>query len=106
MNSAEKTGVPNWTFAFQSASKTGEPWLGPDILDAIDERRGSYKNVLACTVGFVSDHLEVLYDLGIETREHCENLGLNYRRADTIGAEPSVMDALAGMCAEHLTAAV
>lgn len=102
---AEAAGVPNWRFAFQSASKTGEPWLGPDILDVVDEERGNYKNILACTVGFVSDHLEVLYDLGIETREHCEKLRLAYRRADTIGAEPAVMDALAELCASKLVSA-
>ncbi|MBS1717573.1 MAG: ferrochelatase [Armatimonadetes bacterium] len=96
---ADAAAVPNWRFAFQSASKTGEPWLGPDILDVIDEEKDKYKNVLACTVGFVSDHLEVLYDLGIETRDHCEQVGIkNYRRASTIGADPKVMDALAEQC--------
>lgn len=99
---AKSLGIPHWTFAFQSASKTGEPWLGPDILDVIDRERENYKNVLSCTVGFVSDHLEVLYDLGIETREHCEKLGLGYRRADTIGADSKVMDALARSCIEKL----
>lgn len=103
---AKEAGVRHWTFAFQSASKTGEPWLEPDILDVIDQKHARYKNVVACTVGFVSDHLEVLYDLGIETREHCEKLGLNYRRADTIGDDPAVMDALAGLCAEKLAAVV
>lgn len=97
---AEAAKVPNWRFAFQSASKTGEPWLGPDILDVIDEEQSNYKNFLACTVGFVSDHLEVLYDLGIETRDHCEGLGLNYRRAETIGSDPKVMEALGALCAE------
>lgn len=101
---AEKAGVANWTFGFQSASQTGEPWLGPDILDVIQENAGDYKNVVACTVGFVSDHLEVLYDLGIEAKEKCEELGLNFRRADTIGQDEAVMDALAGLAAEKLSA--
>lgn len=96
---AEATGVPHWTFAFQSASQTGEPWLGPDILDVISERAPEFKNVIACTVGFVSDHLEVLYDLGIEARDRCAELNLNFRRAATIGADPKVMDALAELCA-------
>lgn len=101
---AEKAGLANWTFGFQSASQTGEPWLGPDILDVIQENAGDYKNVVACTVGFVSDHLEVLYDLGIEAKEKCEELGLNFRRADTIGQDEAVMDALAGLAAEKLSA--
>jgi ferrochelatase len=100
---AEKSGVPHWTFAFQSASQTGEPWLGPDILDVISENAPNYKNVIACTVGFVSDHLEVLFDLGIEARDRCAELGLNFRRAATIGADPKVMDALAGLVAERFT---
>lgn len=102
---AEKTGVPHWTFAFQSASNTGEPWLGPDILDVIEENREKYRNVIACTVGFVSDHLEVLFDLGIEARDKCAELGLNFRRAATIGDDPKVMDALAELCAERLKVA-
>lgn len=99
---AEKSGVPHWTFAFQSASQTGEPWLGPDILEVIEERGREFKNVIACTVGFVSDHLEVLYDLGIEARDKCAELDLNFRRAATINADPKVMDALAGLCADAL----
>jgi ferrochelatase len=99
---AEKAGVTHWAFAFQSASQTGEPWLGPDILDVIEENAPRYKNVIACTVGFVSDHLEVLYDLGIEARDKCAELGLNFRRADTIGEDAQVMDGLAGLAAEAL----
>jgi ferrochelatase len=95
---AERLRLPHWTFAFQSASSTGEPWLGPDILDVIEPetKLHALTNVVACTVGFISDHLEVLYDLGIETRDKCAELGLNFRRAETINADPIVMDALAG----------
>jgi ferrochelatase len=103
---AESAGVEHWTFGFQSASQTGEPWLGPDILDVIEENAGRYKNIVACTVGFVSDHLEVLYDLGIEARDKCAELGLGFRRVDTIGADASVMDGVAGLAAEALRAPV
>lgn len=94
---AELAAVLHWTFAFQSASQTGEPWLGPDILDVIEARAPEFKNVLACTVGFVSDHLEVLYDLGIEARDKCADLGLNFRLARTINDDVKVMDALANV---------
>ncbi len=99
---ADKLGLPHWTFAFQSASATGEPWLGPDILEVIEPETKSRNltNVVACTVGFVSDHLEVLYDLGIEARDRCAELGLNFRRAETINDDPFVMDALAGEAAK------
>ncbi len=99
---AEACGLPHWTFAYQSASTTGDPWLGPDILDVITENKDKYKNAIACAVGFVSDHLEVMFDLGIEARDKCAELGLNFRRAATIGDDPAVMDALAGLCAEQL----
>jgi ferrochelatase len=99
---AEKAGVKHWTFGFQSASQTGEPWLGPDILDVIEENAPKYKNIVACTVGFVSDHLEVLYDLGIEAREKCEELGLKFRRTATIGEDATVMDGVARLAADLL----
>lgn len=92
---AEEASIPHWTFAYQSASNTGDPWLGPDILDVIAENASKYRNVIACTVGFVSDHLEVLFDLGVEARDKCAELGLGFRRAATIGDDPAVMDALA-----------
>jgi len=101
---AENLGLPNWTFAFQSASSTGEPWLGPDILEVLEDLQGKTKNVIACTVGFVSDHLEVLYDLGIEARDKCAELGLNFRRAEVINDDPKVMDALAQKAAEQFAA--
>jgi len=100
---ADKLAIPHWTFAFQSASTTGEPWLGPDVLDVIEQNSKAYKNIVCCTVGFVSDHLEVLYDLGIEARDKCAELSLNFRLAKTINADPTIMDALAGIVAELFT---
>lgn len=93
---AERGAVPNWRFCFQSASTTGEPWLTPDILDVLEEVKveNRFKKVIACTVGFVSDHLEVLYDLGIETRDKAGELGLEYRRAEAINSDAKVMWAL------------
>jgi ferrochelatase len=98
---ADRLKLPRWTFAFQSASATGEPWLGPDILEVIEtESKTGIKNLVACTVGFVSDHLEVLYDLGVEARDKCAEVGLQFRRARTLNDDPIVMDALAGRLAE------
>ncbi|MBI1334695.1 MAG: ferrochelatase [Armatimonadetes bacterium] len=97
---AEACGLPHWTFAFQSASQTGEPWLGPDILEVIEAEASGYRNIVACTVGFVSDHLEVLYDLGIEARDKCAEVGVNFRRAETLNADEKVMTGLAGLAAK------
>lgn len=100
---AKQLNLPKWTFAFQSASNTGELWLGPDILEVIQEKaEQGICNILACTVGFVSDHLEVLFDLGIEARDKAHELELQFRRAKTINDDPVVMDALAGRIAELL----
>ena len=98
---ANKLSLPNWRFAFQSASQTGEPWLGPDILDVINDiaAEGKFKKVISCTVGFVSDHLEVRFDLGIEARERCLELGLDFRLAGCINDDECVMDGVAGLLA-------
>src|SRR5262249_25557626 len=61
---AETAGLGEWSFSFQSESPTGEPWLGPDILDHLESlRRQGVERVLVCPVGFVSDHLEIRWDL-------------------------------------------
>ncbi|NSW79656.1 MAG: ferrochelatase [Chthonomonadetes bacterium] len=94
---AQRLGLPYWTFAYQSASATGEPWLGPDILERIEEiaSDSSQRQVLCCAIGFVADHLEVLYDLDIEARQKCESLGLSYRRAPLLNDDHLLAEAVA-----------
>lgn len=94
---AQELNLPHWTFAYQSASATGEPWLGPDVLEQLEEiaREWSQKQVVCCAIGFVADHLEVLYDLDIEARQKCERLGLRYRRADSLNDDPLLAQAVA-----------
>lgn len=94
---AQKLNLPYWTFAYQSASSTGEPWLGPDILERLEEIASErlQKQVLCCAIGFVADHLEVLYDLDVEARQKCEALGLQYRRAASLNDDPLMAEAVA-----------
>lgn len=101
---AVRAGTPRWTFAFQSASGTGEPWLGPDVLEVLEEiaHEGPGRQVVICTIGFVSNHLETLYDLEIEARERSSTLGVQLRVAACINADERVMDALAGLAASLL----
>jgi ferrochelatase len=96
---AAKAGLgERWSFAFQSASPTGEPWLGPDILEELDRLHGEgVAKVLVAPVGFVSDHLEILWDLDIEARERSEELGLELARIDSLNDDPAFIRALAGV---------
>jgi protoporphyrin/coproporphyrin ferrochelatase len=86
-----------WAIAWQSAGRTPEPWLGPDILDVIDElaASGDVGGVLVSACGFVADHLEVLYDLDIEARHRAEQLGLAFDRTACVNDDDDVMGALA-----------
>ena len=93
---AERAGLADWSFAFQSASATGEPWLGPDILKELDRLAANgARRVLVCPVGFVSDHLEILWDLDVEARERAAELGLELDRIQSLNDDPAFVDALA-----------
>jgi len=91
----------NWAIAWQSAGRTPEPWLGPDILQVIDELAAAEhdadepRGVVVSAVGFVADHLEVLYDLDIEAAQRAAQLGLSFARTACVNADPGVMAALA-----------
>ena len=86
-----------WSIAWQSAGRTPEPWIGPDILVVIDEFAGAHSTsaVLVSACGFVADHLEVLYDLDIEAKAHAAQHGLGFDRTACVNDDPEVMRALA-----------
>jgi ferrochelatase len=94
---AERAGIRRWKFVWQSAGQTAVPWLGPDILDELRtiaaERIASA--VLICPLGFVSEHLEVLYDIDIECVRLAGMLGLELKRTDMLGTDPRYMRLLA-----------
>jgi ferrochelatase len=95
---AERAALDTWSFSFQSESQTGEPWLGPDILDHLRElhTRG-IREVLVCPVGFVADHLEIRWDLDHEAAELAGELGLGFRRIEMPNADPEFVQVLAGL---------
>jgi protoporphyrin/coproporphyrin ferrochelatase len=98
---AERAGLESWSFAFQSASTTGEPWLGPDILDELDELHArGIERVLVCPIGFVSDHLEILWDIDVEARERAAELGLQLERIESLNDDPAFVRGLAELCRE------
>ena len=95
---AEEAGVEDWSFSFQSASPTGEAWLGPDIVEHLDDLAGrGVENVLLCPVGFVSDHLEIRWDLDTVAAERARELGLELRRIELPNADPAFVRVLAGL---------
>ena len=97
-------GLKQWTVGWQSGSRTGEAWLGPDILEIIErEAAGGAEAVVVCPCGFVSDHLEVLYDLDIEAAELAEKLGIGFARTHMPNDDPDVLDALATVVRRALT---
>jgi ferrochelatase len=93
-----------WSFSFQSESPTGEPWLGPDILDHLRELRSQgVERVLLCPVGFVSDHLEIRWDLDVEAKELAAELGLDLERIDMPNDEAPFVEALATIVRRELS---
>jgi ferrochelatase len=93
---AESAGVEKWQFTWQSAGQTGQPWLGPDILDTLEHLvNEGVKSVLVTPVGFVSDHLEVLYDIDIEAKKFAEERGMRLERIRMLNDDPQYMAALA-----------
>jgi ferrochelatase len=86
-----------WSIGWQSAGRTPEPWIGPDILDVIDDvgARGEHSGIIVSAVGFVADHLEVLYDLDIEARARAESVGLAFDRTACVNDDSEVLKALA-----------
>ena len=86
---ADSAGVEDWSFSFQSESPTGEPWLGPDILDHLEDLSGrGVESVLVCPVGFVSDHLEIRWDIDTEAQDKARELGLHLERIEMPNDDP------------------
>jgi ferrochelatase len=93
---ADSAGVEEWSFSFQSESPTGEPWLGPDILDHLgDLSARGVESVLVCPVGFVSDHLEIRWDIDTEAQDRARELGLRLDRIEMPNDEPRFIHVLA-----------
>lgn len=102
---AARAGIPDdrWSFAFQSESATGEPWLGPDILDHLDGLHAEgVGKVLVAPVGFVADHLEILWDIDVEARERAAELGLELDRIESMNDDPAFIRALAERVRQEL----
>ena len=104
---AEAAGLVSWRFAYQSASHTGQPWLGPDILETLATLAGEGKDrVLVVPIGFVSDHLEILFDIDVEAQELAKGLNLTLRRTEMPNASPAFIEVLADLVTDGTGARV
>ena len=103
---ADRAGVDDWSFSFQSESPTGEPWLGPDILDHLDELKATgVDKVLVCPVGFVSDHLEIRWDIDNEAQDKAREIGLELDRIEMPNDDPRFVRTLGEIVRGRLSAA-
>jgi ferrochelatase len=101
---ANKARVESWDFAFQSAGHPIEAWMGPNIKEKISELSGRrFRELLVCPVGFVSDHLEILYDLDIEAKAYALSLGVRLERTPSLNDDPEFIDAIASKLVPVLT---
>lgn len=98
-----RLGLAHVRTAWQSAGRTPEPWLGPDLGDVVEEVAAQgYRGVVVCPCGFVADHLEILYDLDIEAAGVARAAGLAFVRTESPNADPAFVRALAGVVLAHL----
>jgi ferrochelatase len=100
---AEQAGLDDYLIAWQSAGRTNDPWWGPPIEDVIAHLvAGGRDAIVVCSAGFVTDHLEILFDLDIEARAIAEEAGVRFERTEMPNADPAYLDVLATVVREHL----
>jgi len=101
---AERLGKVDWMFSYQSAAETGEPWLGPQIEDVVvGLAKAGYKHVLVAPIGFVCDHVEILYDIDIETKQIADKLAIQLERIESMNSTPLFVEAVADALIERAT---
>ena len=102
---AQRAGIEQWRFSYQSQSHTGERWLGPDLVDTLEELAAQgHRAVLVASIGFIADHLEIFYDIDIEAKERAEALGIELRRTPMLNADPRLVQALHALIAQRVGA--
>jgi protoporphyrin/coproporphyrin ferrochelatase len=101
---AEALNTKNWELVYQSRSGSpSQPWLGPDICDHLKTlREAGVKEVVVAPIGFVSDHMEVVYDLDVEARRVAEEIGMNLMRARTAGTHPAFVRMIRELMLERI----
>lgn len=99
---ARRAGLRRFSTAWQSAGRTPEPWIGPDVLDHMTAvAHAGATGIVVCSCGFVADHLEVLYDVDVECVERAAQLTVPFARAASLNAGPELVETVAGVLLEH-----
>ncbi len=103
---AEAAGTPRFRLAYQSRSGSPRvPWLEPDILDEMEELHAAGRNdIIVAPIGFISDHMEVLFDLDEEAAHRARDLGMTLVRAGTVGTAPAFVAMIRDLIVERMTA--
>ena len=101
---ASLVGRKEWSFAFQSAGQTEDKWLGPGLVEYLRGLPPSRRHagVLVAPIGFVADHLEVLYDIDVEAQEFARSIGLHLRRTESLNDSPTFISALADIVYQRI----
>jgi ferrochelatase len=96
---------PDWHLIYQSRSGSpAQPWLGPDILEYLDSLPAEgVEDVIVAPIGFISDHMEIMYDLDTEAQQRAHALGVNMIRAATVGADPRFVQMIHALIVERMT---
>ncbi len=99
---AELADVERYDVAWQSAGRTADPWIGPDILEVLRTKaREGVTDVVSCPIGFVADHLEVLYDIDVDAQAVAREVGITLVRTASLNSDPAFIDVLADVVVAH-----
>ena len=99
---AERCGLDQWRFAYQSQGATAEPWLGPTVESVLEGlARDGCRQALVAPIGFVADHIEVLYDIDIAFQQFAQERGILLRRTESLNDSPTFIRALAAIVQGH-----
>lgn len=100
---AERCGLPAWDFAYQSQGMTDEPWLGPTVESVLDRyAEEGVRSVVLAPIGFVSDHIEILYDVDVQFRQYAHRRGIELLRTESLNDSPTFIAALAAVARDKL----
>ena len=99
---AARAGLENWEFAYQSQGMTGDAWLGPTVESRLDDYASRrIRDVVVAPIGFVCDHVEILYDIDIGFVQHAAGLGIQLRRTESLNDSPTFIAALADVVGQR-----